>query len=455
MVLKPGQPISHAREAALAALSRVREGWYAENALARQLDAGALASTDRALATELVYGVLRWQTRLDGIVARFLRNPRKGIPPLLRDILRLAVYQLIFMDRIPDHAAVAEAVLQAKARLGTTMGGLTNGVLRNLLRREDRGDVAPDESPEGLAQFYSHPLWLVHSWMEAYGTDRTRALLEHNNTRGLLVLRANTLKTSREALLALLERHGISANPHSNWPDAVIIRSLARPVADIPGFADGLFAVQDPASQLIASLVAPQEGETILDACAAPGGKTAHIAALAQNKLKLVAVDADPRRVEDMRTNLHRLGVTCANVLHGDMLDTEFSGSLGSFDRVLVDAACSNLGVLRHNPELKYRVGPETVRQRADRQADLLRSAIRLVRPGGMLVYSVCTTTPEETTEVVDLFLLEYPHVHLLPFDAAQVPSPAFLDSRGCLLTLPPFPHEPLDGFFAARFATP
>jgi 16S rRNA (cytosine967-C5)-methyltransferase len=251
-------------------LDAVRSGRYAEEALSEKLDAQCLSREDRALATELAYGVLRWRLRLDSMIARCLDSPKRKLHPRVREILRMAVYQLTLLDRIPDHAAVNEAVNQARSWFGERTAGFVNAVLRTTVRNLDALTTVPDENPQSLAVYYSHPVWLVKQWLDRFGPEGTRGILVHNNSRATLVIRVNRLKTDCDGLVRLLESRGISVTRTIPQPDALLIGSAGAPVRELPGFDEGLFAVQDAASQMVASLLGALPGDRILDACAAP-----------------------------------------------------------------------------------------------------------------------------------------------------------------------------------------
>lgn len=393
--------------------------------------------------------MLRWRLRLDAIIDRLLDKPDHKFPPLLRDILRIALYQLIILDRIPNHAAVNEAVLQTKGRF-RGRDGFVNAILRRALRDVETLDQSPGDDPESLSTFYSHPLWLVKRWTDELGAEATRAVLEFNNSRAPLLVRVNRIKIDPGALLEIFSRAGVKAHRSLPEPDALTITSSGGPVYEMPGFRQGLFAVQERASQMIAPLLGALPGERILDACAAPGGKTAHLAALLDNAVSLTALDSEPSRLRETKKNLKRLGVTCADAKRGDARDEGVVSELGLFDRILVDAPCTNLGVLRHNPEVKYRIRPEDPAASADRQLQILRSTSKALKPGGTLLYSVCTVSREETDEVIREFLAEATDYRLSPIRPEEVSLLHAVDRDGLLRTFPPRGEAP-DGFFAAR----
>lgn len=447
----PSPRVSPSRTLALEVLDRVRAGQFAETALSAILQKEDPSPKDRALATELVYGVLRWRDRLDSIIAKCLARPDKKPDPRVWEILRIAAYQVFFLNRIPDHAAVDQAVTQARMGSGKHAGSFVNAVLRKALRERGVLDPPPGEDPDRLAVYYSHPGWLVHRWVNEYGPHRTKDILKHNNSRASLELRVNRLKADVAQVVDLLGSGNIEAQPVPHMPDALRISGPVGSVDSLPGFQEGLFLVQGLASQMIAPLLNPMPGERILDACAAPGGKTAHIAALTGDRAQIVALDVNPVRLKETARNLERLGVRSVELVQGDAADPDLLKRLGTFDRILLDAPCANLGVLRHNPEAKYRVVPETLAKLAETQAGLLRNSVRALKRTGTLVYSVCSCAEEETRRLVDSFLAESPDYAMDPISPEEVVSEYFLDARGFFATFPPIPELPLDGFFAAR----
>jgi len=442
---------SLSREIALDVLTAVSQGSFAEHALSHKLNQAKLRPDDRALATQLVYGVLRWRMRLDSVIGRCLDQPAKKLPPLSRTILRLGLYQLLLLDRIPAHAAVDEAVAQAAARYGPRGAGFVNAVLRNALRNRDSFDAPPRDDPMSLSVYFSQPQWLVERWLADLGVEGTCRWLMFNNTESPLTIRVNTLKAGAKAVLDLFEREGIRVSPVPDQPDALVVHSHSRPVESLPGFKDGLFTVQDRASQMVAPLLRPLAGERILDACSAPGGKTAHLAALAKNDLQIIATDTHSKRLAGTRENLRRLGVSCADLKQGDAGDARFVRTLGSFDKVLVDAPCSNLGVLRHNPEVRYRVVEEDLARFAADQLRILNSVKAALSPGGTLLYAVCAVTREETSGVSNEFLEANGDFSVDPISSDEVCSSDFVRADGFFRTFPPSPSDGVDGFFAAR----
>jgi 16S rRNA (cytosine967-C5)-methyltransferase len=444
--------VSPARQAALEALIALRSGQFAEHAISKQLERQKLSAADRGLTTELVYGVLRWRDRLDGIIGRTLDRPQRSLNAVVRDILRMALYQMTMLERIPDHAVVDQAVRQSRARFGQKTASFVNGVLRRFAREREALDPPPTDDPASIGMFYSHPVWLVQHWIERFGQEAAVRILEHNNSRAPLVLRVNALKATPAEVTTLLANHGVAVSEVPALPYALILGDIREAVFNLPGFQEGLFTVQETASQMIAPLVRAEAGLRILDACAAPGGKTAHLAALARNEAILVAVDASSQRLQQAKENFARLGVTTVECLTGDAASPDFLGQLGVFDRILVDAPCSNLGVLRHNPDARYRVQPSDLTHLGERQRALLENLSHSLKPGGIMVYAVCSPMEAETMDVVRSFLDRRTDFALEPIHESEVPYPEFLHPDGVLKTFPPTAEYLVDGFFAARF---
>jgi len=443
--------VSEARDIALSILMRVERGAFAEKELDKMLHSRCVAAKNHSLATELVYGVLRWQHRLDDIIDRHARAPSKKMAPRLRQILRLAVYQYLFLSRIPPHAIVNEAVNQTRIGVDQKSASFVNAILRTVLGNEFPNNSSPCPDAMSLARWYSHPQWLVQRWIEQYGVGAAERALAANNEPAPLMCRFNGLKTTLRDLFASLEKEGMAFEP-SLSPGAFHLQTRGRSVRSSPSYQRGLFSVQDIASQIIARLLQVRPSMKILDACAAPGGKTAHIADLAQNKAHITAVDSSEVRLADARRNLRRLGVKNVHYRVGDLTQREFVSTLGLFDRILVDAPCSGLGVLRRNPEARYRVKEEDLRDLAAKQVRITRALSSLLSPGGKMVYSVCTVTWEETREVISEVLAECPNLRKDGIQRWELEDVAYaLSEDGCLETFPAPENVLVDGFFAAR----
>ena len=435
------------RQIAVEILNRIEtEGAYAEPLLNTALSGKTLASpSDRGLLTELVYGTLRMQGRLDWIIGQLYRGEMTALDTAVKNILRTGLYQLFFTDRIPPFAAVNEAVGIARA-VSPAATGLVNAVLRNALRKREAiawPDMAK-EPEKAIAVLHSHPPWLVRRLLAQFTAEETIEICRANNVIPPLALRVNTLKASHGQALEALAKEGIAAGPAPFSADGVIVTSPAAGLRETVPYREGLLRIQDEASQLIARLVAPQPGERILDLCAGAGGKTLHLAALMENRGSITAVDLHSARLRMLREEVERLGVTIVETRTGDAAEPAESFS-GVFDRVLLDAPCSGLGTLRRNPEIRWRITPQDLNKCMQNQKRLIASAAGCVRPGGRLVYSVCAVTPEENEIVIGDFLRNRADFTRIP--PKEIP-PALIDAQGFFRT---YPHlQGVDGFFGA-----
>jgi 16S rRNA (cytosine967-C5)-methyltransferase len=423
---------------------------YADILLDRALKAATLNERDRALLTELTYGTLRWRGNIDGQLSRYLRQPLAKTDPLIRNLLRVSIYQLRFLDKIPDHAAVNEAVELARNHSGGKSAGFVNAVLRNFLRGKDRviGLAPKDESVAGLAVTYSHPEWLVKRWIDEFGVEAAKTLMRANNQRATLVLRVNCLKCTREKLLDRFLEAGIKAEATQWSPQGISI--LSGPAVDtLPGFAEGYFQIQGEASQLVAYLLSPLPGERILDACAAPGGKSTHLGEFMKDEGELVAIDISARGIAKIRENAARLGLKSLRVLSADASAELADKVRGPYDRALVDAPCSGLGTLRGHPEIKWHRDENDIRRLSRLQSKILSRVAGYLKPGGVFVYATCTLSREENEEIVESFLAQHTEFELE--DAARyLPEQATHMVREKYFVA--LPHrDNTDGFFAAR----
>jgi 16S rRNA (cytosine967-C5)-methyltransferase len=400
---------SNPRQAASAVLLRIhKEGCYADHLMDRELTKGSLSGPDRGLFAELVFGVLRRQGTLDYVLTGLLTQPLLKLEPQVLIFLRLGLYQLMYLDRIPESAAVNESVNLVKQSLPRA-SGLVNAVLRNYLRNK-ASVVFPDPvaaPAASIAARHSHPAWLVKLWFSQLGEAETEHLAEASSQQPPLTLRANTLKTTRDELLQMFAANGILVSACRFSPHGFQVEGRHH-IPGLPGFREGLFYVQDEASQLAGILLAPQPGERILDACAAPGGKATHLAQLMGNQGELLAMDVSQSKLALIKDSATRLGISIINTRAADLLQ---SGAFpaDAFDRILLDAPCSGLGVIRRNPEAKWRLTSEDISRLAAVQKSMLKNAIRMLKPGGTLLYSTCSTTAEENEDVVADFLSRRP----------------------------------------------
>lgn len=438
------------RAVALDALGRVGREDFSIEAAVDRAGIDSLGETDRGLAFELVHGVVRNRAWLDAAIGQKARRDVQSLTPVVRDILGMALYQVEFLDRVPDHAAVFEAVDLAKKRAPRGSDRLVNAVLRAFLR--DRTVRLPDmeRDPVGrLAVLYSHPTWMVRRWVERLGQEETERLLKANNERPPLVLRANRLRGTREDLLKLLAESGIPSRPGAYSPDAVILEKGGVRPDNLPGWAEGLFTVQDEGAQMISLLVDPRPGERVLDACAAPGGKSFHLAALMGNKGEIVAADPSAERLELLRRAAERLGASSVRPVASEAAALAERLGGAPFDRILVDAPCSGTGVLRRHPEGKWRKEEAMIGEFSALQRKILSAVAPLLKTGGRLVFATCSLEPEEGEKAArwvggnlrGLVLVNVSSI--LPAGARALTTP-----EGFLRT---WPHRHgTDGFFAA-----
>jgi len=415
-------------------------------ALRAALARAALAPADAAFATELVYGTLRHRAELDWALGRTLHRRLDSLPSRIRDALRLGAYQLLFLSRVPARAACDETVELARRVGHPGTVALVNAVMRRLAASPPPWPE-PSDAVDAIAVKWSHPEWLVARWLARFGPDETRALCAANNETPPSAVRLNTLRAPAGELDADLAARGIETVPSAVVPEG---RRITRgpAAARAAAHADGLLTPQDEGSMFVATVVAPRPGEFVIDACAAPGGKTTHLAALMENRGRVLACDVLPRKLETVARQCARLGVTSVETR---ALDAAALGGAypSAADRVLVDAPCSGLGVIRRRPEIRWRVGPGDLAPLAAQQTRLLAGAAGAVRPGGRLVYSVCTTEPEEGRAVVAAFRAVFPAFEPVPVEEWPLAVPeAVPDVPGTALL---YPHRTgTDGFFVA-----
>ena len=409
---------------------------------------------DRALAAEIVAGTLRWQRSVDHLAAHFAQRPLAKLDPDILIVLRLSLYQLLHLDRVPASAVVDDAVDLARAARKPSATGFVNAVLRATLRDKHRlpFPARPEDGDRAAALAYlgithSHPEWLVARWLDRHGFDATERWVRFDNETPTLTMRANRLRSTREQLIASLEVDGIEGEPTRYAPDGVSITAgnpLRAPMHDA---AHEAFVVQDEASQLVPLVVGARPGERVLDLCASPGGKTTAMAADMADQGRLVACDVRDRRIRLLRQTVAASGARAIDIVHlssaGDLPFTP------TFDRVLVDAPCSGLGTIRRDPDIRWKRTEAELPLLAERQLVLLARAAAVVKDGGRLVYATCSSEPEENEQVVDAFLATHPDFRLVDLRTEEtgVAAPLF-DQRGMLRTLP-FEHG-LEAFFAA-----
>jgi 16S rRNA (cytosine967-C5)-methyltransferase len=437
------------RQLALIALKNIfKQGAYTNVALDRVLSETGLGSSDRGLASELVYGIVRRQRTLNALIDRLGKKKADRQPLDLRIILQIGLYQLRYLDRITDSAAVHTSVELAKINGLSKLSGVVNGILREYLRQAANVDPLPlSENPiQRLGVLYSFPDWIVENWLAILSQEKTEQLCQWFNRTPTIDLRVNPLKASIDLVEAEFLAAGISVSRLPFLPQALRLTDGSGSIQQLPGFDRGWWSVQDSSAQLVGYLLDPQPGESIVDACAAPGGKTTHIAELMGDRGKIWASDRDLKRLRKVKENAERLDLTSIEICPGDSRDlVEFKGTA---DRVLLDVPCSGLGILHKRPDIRWRQTPAKIEQLVLLQAELLERASTWVKPNGILVYATCTLDPLENEHIIESFLARHPHWQIETPPPNSIPA-SLATKRGWIYIWPQ-KHD-MDGFFMAK----
>jgi 16S rRNA (cytosine967-C5)-methyltransferase len=412
-----------------------------------------LPQREKNLTFSIVYGVLRYRYRLDWILGHFSRTGTDKLDPEIRNILRIGLFQVVYLNRIPPSAAVHTAVDLAKTLKKPWLAKFVNAVLRAAVGKypELKHPNVENDPISAIAVETSMPPWLIYRWIPRFGLSEARMLCNSTNDIPPLTLRVNTLKTTRSDFL---ESAGVSAHrmeATSFSPDGLRLDHPQELITAMPGFQDGLFLAQDEAAQLVTLLLDPQPEETVLDACAGMGGKTGHIAQQMRNTGHILATDISSDKLKRIHPEMRRLGISIVDTQALDLSRPIESSRTETFDRVLLDAPCSGLGVLRRNPDIKWKSSPERIAHCQIRQIDFLGRASQFVKPSGVLVYAVCSMEPEENESVVMAFLSDHSEFTVAQNAIGMSPHiRSLITPEGYLKT---FPHlHGMDGFFAVRF---
>jgi 16S rRNA (cytosine967-C5)-methyltransferase len=441
------------RHLALEILNRVESPHHTMDQLVEEVlaSAGLEEKRDRALLNALVLGVARWRGRLDFIIGRCSRSPLEKIDPPVLNALRLGVFQLVFLDRVPESAAVNTSVELVKQIAPKWVVRFANAVLRRVAAEWQR-IALPELSGDpasAIAVHKSFPEWLVQRWLRRYGTKDTIRRCDRLNEIPPITLRTNTLRTTRSELVTTLAGEADAVEPTEIAPDGVRLHSPKRAVHEMTAFRQGWFQVQDEAAQLVTLLLPLQPGIAVLDACAGLGGKTGHISQIMKNQGPVVALDNSASRLDRLVRQMHRMGFENIRTAVYDLTDASCMDTVGRFDRVMLDAPCSGLGVLRRNPDAKWKIGEAMMTRFSQTQSTLLDNLAHLVNPQGYLVYAVCSSEPEEGKEIVDRFISRHPEFCIddpsqrLPIQAKSLVAPdRTFATEHCL--------DVMDGFFAA-----
>lgn len=433
------------RGTAVKILNRIdRSDAYLDKLLDAELRSDELNELDKGLMNEIVTGVVRWQMKLDWVLTGFFHGNFTKAETNIKNALRVALYQILFLDKVPQSAAVNEGVEFIKRMRGQKVADLVNAVLRNIIRNiENIRYPDPNEDRiRHLAVVESHPIWLVNKWVARFGYDEAQRLLAANNRRPDLTLRVNRLKIDFDYFLSQLNQHQVQYTRSMYLEYFVLVQHMAG-IGGSEMFRQGFFSVQDESGGLAVMLLDPKPGERIIDLCSAPGGKTTFIGELMKNAGEIVSIDRYETRLNLVKNSAQRLGIANAHFIVADATTIQVPPA----DKVLVDAPCSGLGVLAKKPDAKWRREPEDIRDLVKLQRSILENATTLVKPGGCLVYSTCTTEPEENLDLVRDFLANHQEFAIEP--AGDAVPKEVIAGDGFIET---FPHrQGMDGSFAVR----
>lgn len=413
-----------------------------------------LDERDRAFIIQLTQGVFRWRLRLDWMIGQFTDFPLKRLEIPILNILRLALYQVFFLDRVPESAAVNEAVKQVKSNnYPRHIASFANGLLRNICRNKDIISF-PDKDLEPvsyLSVFHSYPRWLAERWIKGFGIEFTEHLLSYQNNLPRLNIRTNTMMLNRDRLIEYLAEEGVTGTPAAYAPEGVILEGFKGKVTELNAFKSGLFQVQDQAAIIISHLIALRPGDTVLDICAGLGGKSTHMAALAGGKGNILAVDINRRKLATLGHNARRLGIENILPVVADASKSLSSAFKVQFDKVILDAPCSGLGTISKHPDIKWSRDAGDIIRLSFMQKTIMNEAAPVIKKGGRLLYVTCTISKEENEDVVEDFLVRNSDMSLESLKR-HVPDwcTDLIDDQGFFRTFPHVHH--MDGFFAALF---
>lgn len=433
------------RGTAIKILNRIeRTDAYLDKLLDIELGRKDILDLDKGLLNEIVHGVIRWKNRLDWIINGFYHGNYHKTEINLKNALRVATYQIVFLQRIPNHAAVNEAVEFIKRLNGEKAANLVNAVLRSILRNLDSIKYPEREIDEVhyLSVYYSYPNWMVKRWLTRFGYDETEKFLSINNQNPEVTIRINKLLCEPAKFLSILDEASIRYQG-SEYLDYYLRISNLTALIEMNLFQKGYFSIQDESAAQPTLLLNPQPGERVIDMCAAPGGKTTHIAELMKNTGNIVAVDMYDYKMDLIKKSCERLGIDIVSYKLSDASELEIEPA----DKILADVPCSGLGVIRKKPDIKWRRDFSDITRLIGYQKSILENAAKLTKPGGAIVYSTCSTEPEENMLIVEEFLKSHPEFSI--DDATKYVNHELVNNFGCVET---FPHKHhMDGTFAVR----
>ncbi len=425
------------RKAAWETLLKVSSGIFADQALEKVLKSYQFNSLDIAFITELSFGCIRYRKFLDRWIDHLSRIPHEKQPPKLRWLLHIGLYQLLKMDKIPFAAAISTTVEVAKKTDLIGLTGTVNAILRNAVRKIEKENLPKISAAaiDRISYLESLPLWLVNELINWFGIEEAENIAKAFNKKPSIDLRINPIKTNLDIFLKVLHENNINAEPIKNLKNGITLISNPRSIKNLPGYCDGLWTIQDRSSQWVAPLLNPKKGEKILDACAAPGSKSTHLAELTNDNAEILAVDRSEKRLKIIQSNLDRLNLTSVKTLKADatsLLDLN-PNFRSHFDKILIDAPCSGIGTLSRNPDARWSLNKDKIKQLIFLQERLLKSLFPLLKRNGILVYSTCTICPEENNLLIKRFIEKNDEIQL--------------DSQQQIL---PKIDYPGDGFYAA-----
>ncbi len=407
-----------------------------------------LSHLDKAFVTELFYGTLRYLNQLDYIIDRFSKVSPKRINIEVKNLLRLGIYQILYL-RVPNAVATYETVELAKRRYPVWIVDFINALLRKVVTEKENIEFPKDDLITYISLRYAYPDWLIKMWLKEFGKEDTIKICEINNTPSPFTVRTNTIKTTREKLQESLASEGIMSEPTKFSPDGLVFKDTHKPPLETKAYRQGLFFMQSEPSQLISHFLDPRPGERILDGCAGVGGKTTHLAQIMGNKGNIYAIEPKKGRLKLLNENLNRLEIKNIFPKLGNLEKAIKSFPYHYFDRILIDAPCSSLGALRKNVDIKWRHKEEDILRLKELQRALLETTVPYLRPKGILLYTTCTFTIEENEDVIEAFLKGHPNFSLEDLGDLYPNYKTLCTLQGYLKT---FPHiHGLDGFFAAR----
>lgn len=417
---------------------------YSNMAINKHFKDVKLSNQDRGLATEIIYGVIENKYYIDYMIDKLSKVKTNKMEIYVKTLLRMGIYQIMFLNSISDYAAVNETVNLAKKK-NSKVSGFINGILRNVIRQKETiGSIKVKDDIDYLAIKYSYDKWMIRNWMIHFGREFTEELLEANSQRPSIYLRTNTLKITRDELIEKLEKQNIKASKVNVVDEAIKVENL-KDIENNSLYKEGLFTVQDISSMLVGKVMNPKENSFVLDVCSAPGGKTTHMATLMNNTGQVVSRDIYEHKLKLIKASCKRLNLTNVDVEEYDAMKMD-KDSIGKFDYVLADVPCSGLGIIRRKPEIKYKE-KEEFRDLPPIQKKILENASKYVKKGGTLIYSTCTIQDSENIDVINEFLQKNKNFELAPIDEVNVD----LDNQEKgYMKIYPNVHE-MDGFFISK----